>query len=156
MRSFGEQQPMTHARTIRNFDALERRRLKAMRLLGQGTKPAEIARQLGVSRQSVHRWQQTLNQTGREGLRRARYAGRPPKLTAPDFQRLQRALRTGPKAHGYATGCWTLARVAQLIETQFKVRYTKPRVWQILRALGWSCQRSTRQARERDAAASQS
>ncbi len=138
---------------IRDFEALERRRLEAVRLLRQGMRPAEVARQTGVSRQSVHRWQQTLKQTGLRGLRRTRRAGRPPQLAATDLRRVERALRAGPEAQGYATGLWTLARVAKLIETQCGVRYTLPRVWQLLRALGWSCQRPTGQARERDDAA---
>jgi transposase len=144
---------MARAQRIRDFDELERRRLEAARLLRQGVWPAEVARRTGVSRQSVHRWQQTLQQQGRHGLRRARHAGRPPQLTAADLRRLERALKAGPEAQGYATGLWTLARVAKLIETQWGVRYTHPRVWQILRALGWSCQRPTGQARERDEAA---
>lgn len=144
---------MARSPHIRDFEALERRRVEAVRLLRQGMKPAEVARQTGVSRQSVHRWQQTLTQAGLRGLRRARRAGRPPQLTAVDLRRVEHALQRGPEAQGYATGLWTLARVAKLIETQCGVRYTLPRVWQLLRALGWSCQRPTGRARERDEAA---
>lgn len=137
----------------RDFEALERHRLEAAQLLKQGVWPAEVARRLGVSRQSVHRWQQRVAQDGRRALRKAGRAGRPPKLTAGDLRRLKRALLAGPEAQGYATGLWTLKRVAQLIETQCGVRYSQPRVWQLLRQLGWSCQRPTGQARERDEAA---
>jgi transposase len=35
---------------------LERRRKQAMRLLASGVRPAEVARRVGVSRQSVLRW----------------------------------------------------------------------------------------------------
>jgi putative transposase len=143
---------MARART-RDFDAMEQRRFEAARLLKQGVWPAEVARRLGVSRQSVHRWQQSLTQHGRRGLRQVGRAGRPPKLTPTDVQWLKRALTAGPEAHGHAMGLWTLKRVAQLIETQFGVRYSQPRVWQILRKLGWSCQRPTGQARQRDEAA---
>ena len=137
----------------RDFTAMERRRLEAAQLLQQGIWPAEVARRLGVSRQSVHRWQQRLVQKGRRGLRQAGRAGRPPKLTEVDLRNVKRALTAGPEAHGYATGLWTLKRVAALIESQCGVRYSQPRVWQILRAVGWSCQRPTGQARQRDEAA---
>jgi len=43
-----------------------------------------------------------------------------------------------------------LARIAQLIEQRFAVRLTQPSVWRLLRALGWSVQRPTGQARQRD------
>ena len=141
---------MARAAARRDFTALEQRRLEAARLFKQGVWPAEVARRLGVSRQSVHRWQQRLAQEGRRGLRKAGRAGRPPKLTTTDLRTLTRALTAGPEAQGYATGLWTLKRVAQLIETQWRIRYSQPRVWQLLRQLGWSCQRPTGQARERD------
>jgi transposase len=144
---------MARAGATRDFDAMEQRRFEAARLFKQGVWPAEVARRLGVSRQSVHRWQQSLAQQGRRGLRQAGRAGRPPKLTPADLHWLTRALTAGPEAHGYAMGLWTLKRVAQLIEQQCGVRYSQPRVWQILRALGWSCQRPTGQARQRDEAA---
>lgn len=137
------------ART-RDLVALEQRRREATQLLRQRVRPAEVARRLGVSRQSVSRWHATLRQQGLVGLRRAPRAGRPPALTAADLKRLERALKAGPEAQGYATGLWTLARVGQLIEDECGVRYSKPWVWQLLRRLGWSCQRPTGQARERD------
>ena len=37
----------------RDFKALEQRRLKGAKLLDQGVAPAEVARRLGVKRQSV-------------------------------------------------------------------------------------------------------
>ena len=144
---------MARGRARRDFEALERRRHEAATLLTRGLPQAEVSRRLGVTRQSVSRWVKTLAQRGRRGLRRAGRAGRPPKLTAADRRRLERALKAGPETHGYATGLWTLARVAKLIETQCGIRYSKTRIWQLLRALGWSCQRPTGRARQRDEAA---
>jgi transposase len=140
------------ART-RDFDGLEQRRREAATLLQRGVHPAEVARRLGVSRQSVSRWHAALRTHGRAGLRRTKRAGRPPALSAADLQQVLRALKAGPEAHGYATSLWTLARVGQLIETLCGVRYSKPWVWHLLRRLGWSCQQPTGQARERDEAA---
>ena len=60
--------------------ALERRRWQAARLLEQGLTEAEVARRLGVHRQSVNRWAKALKVEGRTGLRRAPRAGRPSKL----------------------------------------------------------------------------
>lgn len=84
----------------RDFDALEQRRREAVTLLRQRVRPAEVARRLGVSRQSVSRWQATLREHGRAGLRRAKRAGRPPALTAADLTRVERALKAGPEAQG--------------------------------------------------------
>ena len=63
---------------------LERRRLQAARLLQQGVPEAEVARRVGVHRQSVNRWARQLAQGGRQALKRAPRAGRPPQLSAAD------------------------------------------------------------------------
>ena len=53
-------------------------------------------------------------------------------------------------ASGFATELWTLPRIRTLIEQRFVVKLTEPSVWRLLRALGWSVQRPTGQARQRD------
>ena len=130
--------------------ALERRRLQAAGLLEQGCTEAEVARRLGVHRQSVNRWAKALKVAGRTGLRRAPHAGRPLKLNEAAMAQLEQCLKQGPEQFGYLSGLWTLARVAKLIEQQHGVRYDASQVWRILRKLNWSCQRPTGRARERD------
>jgi hypothetical protein len=56
----------------------------------------------------------------------------------------------GAEAFGYDTGLWTAARVAQLIEQECGIAYHPGHVWRLLRQLGWSCQRPTGRALERD------
>jgi transposase len=125
---------------------LERRR-QAARLLEQGLTEAEVARRLGVHRQSVNRWAKALKVEGRAGLHRAPRAGRPPKLNEAEMAQLEQCLKQGPEQFGYLSGLWTLARVAKLIEQQHSVRYDSSQVWRILRKLNWSCQRPTGRAR---------
>ena len=52
-----------------------------------------------------------------------------------------------------APSLWTAWRVADLIERECRVRYHPGHVWWLLRKLGWSCQRPTGRAVERDEAA---
>ena len=134
----------------RNFGALERRRMEAAELLKRGVSQSEVARRLGVHRQSVIRWARQLAQSGRRGLKQAGRAGRKPKLSAAQLRRIEQALKRGPEALGYASGLWTASRVRELIEEQCGVRYHEAHVWRILRKLGWSCQRPTGRALERD------
>lgn len=134
----------------RDFEALERRRLQAARLLRQGLSQAEVARQVGVHRQSVSRWAKQLAEGGKASLRKAGRAGRKPRLSAADLRRIERGLKRGPEALGYVTGLWTARRVTRLIEQECGVRYHPGHVWRILRDLGWSVQRPTGQALERD------
>ena len=65
----------------RDRGALEQRRLRAARLFAQGLRPAEVARQLGVSRQSATIWHRAWEEEGVRGLRQTERTGRPPLLT---------------------------------------------------------------------------
>jgi len=133
---------------------MEERRLQAADLFAQGVRQAEIARQVGVTHQTVSDWHAAWKQGGREALRSAGRAGRLPKLTAEQLAEVTAALSKGPTANGYPTELWTLARVAGVIERVTGVRYHPGHVWRILREqLGWSRQRPARQAVERDDAA---
>jgi transposase len=134
----------------RNFEALERRRLEAAKLLQQGVRQSEVARRLGVHRQSVLRWVRQLAVAGPAGLRKAGRAGRQPRLSRSQLDQLEQGLQRGPEAFGYATGLWTAGRVRALIAEQWGVRYHVAHVWRILRQLGWSCQRPTGRALERN------
>ena len=134
----------------RDFEKLEKRRLEAAELLRQGIHQAEVARRVGVHRQSVSRWAQELEQGGQPALRKAGRAGRRPRLHPEDLRRIEKGLKRGPEALGYETSLWTSRRVADLIERECGVKYHPSQAWRILRQLGWSCQRPVGRALERD------
>lgn len=134
----------------RDFEALERRRMRAVRLFEQGETQAAVARRLDVSRTTAMRWAQAWEQGGREELRAAGRAGRKPRLSREQLDQVEQALREGPLALGYHTELWTLPRVAELIQRVTGVRYHPGHVWRVLRQLGWSLQKPTTRARERD------
>jgi transposase len=134
----------------RDFDALERRRLAAIRLWDKGLGNSEVARRLAVTRQTVVRWAKQRREGGRKGLERADQIGRPPRLNATQRKQLVAKLLAGPEALGYQTPLWTCPRVADLIEREFGVSYHEAHVWKVLRLLGWSPQRPTGRARERN------
>lgn len=137
----------------RDFGALEARRLRAASLLKQRESQAEVARALGVHRQTVYRWATRLRTAGRSALKQAGRAGRKPRLNAAELRRIEHGLQRGPEALGYQTGLWTAPRVAELIERTCGVNYHPGHVWRILRRMGWSCQRPVGRAKERDEAA---
>lgn len=134
----------------RDFEALEKRRFEAMRLLKRGINQSETARRLKVARQTVSQWARQYREQGQAGLRQAGRAGRKPLLDAAELERLEALLLEGPEAHGFPTPLWSCPRVARLIEDHFGVRYHEGHVWKILRALHWSPQRPVGKARERN------
>src|ERR1700674_185772 len=91
----------------RDFDALEARRLRAASLFKQGESQAEVARALGVHRQTVHRWAKRVEREGRAALRQAGGAGRKPRLRHDEVRRHEQELKRGPEALGYETSLWT-------------------------------------------------
>jgi len=129
---------------------LEQRRRLAVSLLEQGMKPVKVAKAVGTSRASVTRWRQAYEASGPNALRAKPHPGGKSRLTAVQRKRLVRLLLQGPGKHGYGTELWTLARVAEVIAVNFGVEYHPSAVWHILRAMGWSCQKPERRARERN------
>jgi len=134
---------------VRDFEAMEQRRLRAARMFERGAAQAEVARTLGVSRQSAMLWERAWKRAGKKGLEGAGRAGRKPRLTAAQRTRVEQALREEPQAHGYRTELWTLLRIAAVIERETGVAYHPGHVWRVLHGLGWSHQRSTTRTRER-------
>ena len=134
----------------RDFDALEKRRFNAFGLLNKGISEAEVARQVGVHRQSVNRWAKQIEEQGKSGLKKAGRAGRKSRLSEADLKRLEVGLKRGPEALGYETNLWTLERVAELIERDCGVKYHPGHVGWLLEKLGWSCQRPVGRALQRD------
>lgn len=139
----------------RDFAALEKRRFEAAKLFEQGLSQAEVARRTGVSRESTRRWYQDWQAKGKGGLKQSGRAGRKPRLQPVQLEQLRRGLREGPEVLGYGTGLWTSWRVADLIKRQTGQKFHPGHVWRILRALGWSCQRPTGRAIQRNEAAIQ-
>jgi transposase len=128
--------------------AARQRRLQAARLFQQGLPQAEIARRLGVSRQTASRWRHG----GRKGLAGPGRWGRPSRLSEADWQRVERALLRGAQAHGFDTDLCTLPRIAEVIRRLTGVVYHPGHVWWLLRRHHWSPQRPARRAAERDEA----
>ena len=130
---------------------MEERRLSAMSLLrGGDLSQGEIARTLGVSRQSVSRWSQALRSAGESGLSIHRPPGRPPLVSSAQWQTVFTTLKAGAEASGFSTDRWTLSRIAQVIERLFGVRYNSHYLSKRLHSLGWSVQAPAVAARERD------
>ena len=102
-----------------------------------------------VSRTTVSKWNERVQQGGLAALD-ARPRGRPSGLDGEQRRELTRALKAGALAQGFATELWTLPRVGQWIEKAFGRRYSESQVWRILMSLGFTCQRPSGRALERN------
>lgn len=134
----------------RDFNALERRRFQALRLLRGGLNQSDVARRVRVVRQSVARWAALERKGGERALRQVGRVGRKPRLTERQKAVLEQRLLDGPERLGYDTSLWSSERVARLIEREFAVHYHPGHVWKLLVSLGWSCQRPVGRALKRN------
>lgn len=132
---------------------LERRRRRAIELLEEGFQPVEVASQLGVDRRSVRRWKAAYRKGGETAIQARPAPGRPSALDDKAKARLERLLLKGAKAAGFPTDLWTCPRVAEVIAERFGVEYHVDHIGRLLRGMGFSPQKPTRRAVERDEAA---
>jgi len=123
-------------------EQLAARRTRAMLLLSQNRRIVDVAAAVGVTERTVRRWRKPAPRPPRH----RRTPGRPGRLSARHLRRLERELKRGAFAHGYAGDYWTLDRIGQLIWQLFAIRYHPSGVWHLLRRLGWSCQRAQRRS----------
>src|SRR5437762_6901722 len=94
------------SRPLGTADELERRRRRALDLLGQGQAPARVAYFLGVDRSSVYRWRLAAH-TGKPGLAARPRPPRTCRLSDDQLRRLEGFLAQGAAAHGWPNGLWT-------------------------------------------------
>jgi transposase len=145
--------PTTNRRTAAALvrTAREARRLRAAELFAQGRSQAQVAHELGVSRESARRRHHAFKAGGAQALRSRGPTGPAPAVADEQLPAIQQALLQGAKAHGFDNDLWTLDRITGVVERLTGVRLHPSTVWRLLhRRLGWSVQRPQRQAKERD------
>jgi transposase len=91
---------------------LQERRLRAAELFATGVRQAEVARRLGVSRQSMHLWYRRWQAEGVDGLRSRGPTGPAPRLSDGQLHQVEQALLQGAGANGFVGELWTLDRIA--------------------------------------------
>src|SRR4029453_14438110 len=95
--------------TKRDLEAIEARRLAGARMLKRKMSQSDVARELSVSRQTVHLWAKQLAEAnGAVGKLKAKTLGRPKRLDAEQRNSLSRMLVGGALQAGFPTELWTI------------------------------------------------
>lgn len=134
-------------------DWREYRRFRAWELHEQGWTQTRIAHALGVSAGAVSQWFKKVREEGLSALQSRRGGGPHPRLAEEELQQLPEFLEQGATAYGFRGEVWTRARVGQVIEEEFGVRYSDSHVGRLLAKLGWTLQKPAEKADRRDEAA---
>ena len=120
-------------------------------MLKRKVSQADVARELGVSRQAVSLWAKQLAEVnGAIGKLKAKALGRPKRLGPEQCELLSRMLVAGALQAGFPTELWTVKRVRVLVAREFGVEYTNSGCWELLRSLGFSPQKPEKRATQRD------
>lgn len=122
-------------------------------MFASGATQAEVARELGVSWRASHGWHQAWLKEGETGLLAKRKPGPVPKFAEGEMRALGEWLAQGAMRHGYPNELWTIPRIARLIGERLGIRASGSEVWRLLRRMGWSPQKPSKRARERNPAA---
>lgn len=135
-----------HPNRALSVHELEKRRLQAGRYFDTGKTAYFIERRFSVSSTTAREWRSRW----RAGTLKAQPQGNTSLLTEKQKRDVAKRILNGPQAAGYETELWTLGRITSLIATTQKVRYRPRSVWHVMQALGFSCQKPMRRAKERD------
>jgi len=133
-----------------NPEALQKRRERAISLLRNGHQPVDVARQLGIDRRSVRRWNAAYRRNGLSGIQSRPNTGRPTALNSGQKTKLQQLLIQGASNQGYESDLWTCRRIRTVIQSKFGINYHPHHMCRLVRSLGWTPQRPERKAVERD------
>ena len=119
------------------------RRLSVLLAVGQHkAKVTEVAQQWQLSTAIVYQWLQDFLVERLASLPYRRSRGRKSKLTTSQRRRLCQWLDKGPLACGFSCGCWSSVLIAELIEQEFGVTYSRFYLCTLLKNLGYSFQKA--------------
>lgn len=122
-------------------------RVKAGELLLDGHDVVHVARTLGLSDKTVHKYRVILERDGISGLRDLSLGGRPSLLDDMARGTLVQALARRPADYAIDADRWTIGAVGQLIRRDFGLSFSRVYVRQLIIDLGFADQLRTVQPR---------
>jgi transposase len=112
------------------------RRMTAGRMLLDGASVESVAERLHLSVQTVRRYKVIVSEGGLDALSKMGVGGRTSVLDRAALEWIAAALNGPASKHGFDSDAWTNARLREVIERRFGVRYSRVYVWQIATNLG--------------------
>lgn len=113
------------------------RHVRAWQLKEKGLSQQEIASVLGVHQTTISRWLQSPCTSTIQVTDPHKHAGRKPKLTVQQQNRLRKILDKGAKQYGFWGDFWTRARIRTVIQREFDVDYAENYIGYVLTKIGW-------------------
>jgi transposase len=130
---------------------LQRRRIRAVQAVQEGSTTAEVARVLGVSQRAVRGWVAAARDNGQEALQAIPHPGAKPKLDKNQERQVLSWFKRSPTEFGFETELWSAPRIARLIQERFGVQFHPRYINEWLTKRDITPQKPERQPRERNA-----
>ena len=126
------------ATVVSSCNKNEQIRLQALLLVKNGLSPAKVADDFSVHRSTVHRWIKRAENEGLFSLKCKPGRGVKSFLTAEQVSELRKAFSEPISTDdGYSRG-WQTKDAIQFVREKFGISYSKSRMRQIIKNLGFS------------------
>jgi transposase len=123
-------------------DARLYRKMLAVLEFDHGRSAADIARMLGVTRQSVSNWIEAYTQDpDPASLEDESGRGRHPMLDEEQVHLLEALLAVPPRELGYPHASWTVPLLQEVLETATELRVSEDTLRRVLHRLDYVCKR---------------
>jgi len=124
--------------------------IEAIQLLVNGSSIRMVAARYGVCVSIVRSWIKKFLLNAGDDFFKTQVTGRPGKLSEQDRKKLYDLLMDGPASNGFTGACWRSSMVQQLIQQIFDIVYCVKYIPELLRTLGFTYQRASFVASQRD------
>jgi transposase len=116
-------------------------RIAALLLILEGWKSSQIAKLFDLTRWSVVKWIQRVNEQGISGLEEKERSGRPCRLDSNVQQELEKALEREPREFGLKRNRWDGIVVVEYLERFHGIKIQVRQAQRWIRRLGFSLRR---------------
>ncbi len=116
-------------------------RIAALLLILEGWKSSQIAKLFDLTRWSVVKWIQRVNEQGISGLEEKERSGRPCRLDSNVQQELEKALGREPREFGLKRNRWDGIVVVEYLERFHGIKIQVRQAQRWIRRLGFSLRR---------------
>jgi len=143
------QKLLNEARSVCNSKIMQR--VSALLGLSSDQSIRTMADILCVSKETIRQWIRDYLNQKMNSLKLKPKSGRPPKLTKTQRKTLFKLIAAGPQAAGFPGACWRTPMIQKLIQDRFNVTYNIHYISELLKNMGFSFQRATFIASQRNA-----
>lgn len=125
-----------------NPDYVVGMRLMALIQIKKGMSSRQLQELYYKSHSRFCAWVNNFNKEGIEGLKNKPKSGRKSKLSAGQLNEIKDVLlNKKPEEYGYNTATWNGPLLIDFVEKQFRVKYKKAQIYNVIKSLGFTFQK---------------